>query len=163
MHRRNNLHSILLLLLIPSTLAAAAGYKNSNPGIIYTVINRASNSKPPGCSTVFTTHIGIPAAKQAMSSTTNFVLTLFNESRPTDRRNVKKITLFIDNMKGKLVDAYSTKNEIHVNANFIGNYKGNIRREFVGKVYHQVTSIWQWNEGGEASKGLVSGIADFFN
>ncbi|CAN1143270.1 hypothetical protein LINPERPRIM_LOCUS26437 [Linum perenne] len=98
-----------------------------------------------------------------MSSTTNFVLTLFNESRPTDRRNVKKITLFIDNMKGKLVDAYSTKNEIHVNANFIGNYKGNIRREFVGKVYHQVTSIWQWNEGGEASKGLVSGIADFFN
>ncbi|CAN1143288.1 hypothetical protein LINPERPRIM_LOCUS26438 [Linum perenne] len=142
MHRRNNLHSILLLLLIPSTLAAAAAdYKNSNPGITYTVINRASNSKPPGCSTVFTTHIGIPAAKQAMSSATNFVLTLFNESRPTDRKN--------------------TKNEIHVNANFLGSYKGNIRREFVGIVYHQVASIWQWNGGGEAPKGLVSGIAEF--
>ncbi|CAN1143275.1 hypothetical protein LINPERPRIM_LOCUS26438 [Linum perenne] len=102
-----------------------------------------------------------------MHAATTFTWSILNqttnpsESRPTDRKNVKKITLFIDNMKGKLVDAYSTKNEIHVNANFLGSYKGNIRREFVGIVYHQVASIWQWNGGGEAPKGLVSGIAEF--
>ncbi|CAN0880949.1 hypothetical protein LINGRAHAP2_LOCUS13944 [Linum grandiflorum] len=103
-----------------------------------------------------------------MHAATTFTWYVFNQTdNPLERKNVSIISLVIqDNIKSggphsQVVDAYSVRNEIHVNANFLGSYKGNIRREFVGIVYHHVASIWQWNGVGEAPKGLVSGIAEF--
>ncbi|CAN0927026.1 Basic secretory protease (Fragments) [Linum grandiflorum] len=104
-----------------------------------------------------------------MSSATHFIWNLFNQTTsPTDRKPIKKITLFVECMKPSAatvfkVEAYcnNKNNEIHVNASYLGKYKGNIRREFVGIVYHQMAAVWQWNGKGEAPKGLLSGIAEF--
>ncbi|CAI0468015.1 unnamed protein product [Linum tenue] len=145
------MQSLLLTLVLLATSAAAAEAKRpatpvhySKPpppdGMTYTVTCHAGKS--PG-GPVFLNHIGAAEAKQAMSSATQFVWNMFNQTHPGDRRN--------------------GKNEIHVNANFLGKYKGNIRREFVGIVYHQVTRVWQWTGGKdrEAPKGLLTGIAEF--
>ncbi|CAN0880952.1 hypothetical protein LINGRAHAP2_LOCUS13944 [Linum grandiflorum] len=96
-----------------------------------------------------------------MHAATTFTWYVFNQTdNPLERKNVSIISLVIQDMPENSPPSY-TKNEIHVNANFLGSYKGNIRREFVGIVYHHVASIWQWNGVGEAPKGLVSGIAEF--
>ncbi|CAN0927024.1 hypothetical protein LINGRAHAP2_LOCUS35655 [Linum grandiflorum] len=103
-----------------------------------------------------------------MAAATNFTWTIFNQTanHPTERKNITEITLFIDCDYGPILPAAHTKNtSIHIDANFLGNYtanyKGNIRREFVGIVYHQMAAVWQWNGKGEAPKGLLSGIAEF--
>ncbi|CAN1156408.1 hypothetical protein LINPERPRIM_LOCUS20185 [Linum perenne] len=177
-HQNTLLISILLLLLLTAATWASAVPKPKSPprrspvvgtdGITYAVINRADTNTPGGA--VFINHIGTTATQQAMSSATHFIWNLFNQTTcPSDRKNIKKITLFIECMKtggssskATAMDAYTGKNnDIHVNASFIGKYKGNIRREFVGIVYHQMASVWQWNGKGEAPKGLLSGIAEF--
>ncbi|CAN1143272.1 hypothetical protein LINPERPRIM_LOCUS26438 [Linum perenne] len=153
---------LLVLSAFTGSTHAAATYKSETDDhhLLY-VVSIPDNHTAGGAR--FNAQIGADTAAQTMHAATTFTWSILNQTtNPSEhRKNVKKITLFIDNMKGKLVDAYSTKNEIHVNANFLGSYKGNIRREFVGIVYHQVASIWQWNGGGEAPKGLVSGIAEF--
>ncbi|RVW61486.1 hypothetical protein CK203_032037 [Vitis vinifera] len=75
-----------------------------------------------------------------------------------DRKDVQKVTLIIDNMDGV---AYATNDEIHFNANYIGNYSGDLRMEFTGIIFHEMTHIWQWNGDGQAPRGLTEGIADF--
>ncbi|CAN1143281.1 hypothetical protein LINPERPRIM_LOCUS26438 [Linum perenne] len=91
-----------------------------------------------------------------MHAATTFTWSILNQTtNPSERKNVSIISLVIEDMPGN-TPAHTTNISIHLNS-----YKGNIRREFVGIVYHQVASIWQWNGGGEAPKGLVSGIAEF--
>ncbi|CAN0927020.1 hypothetical protein LINGRAHAP2_LOCUS35655 [Linum grandiflorum] len=99
---------------------------------------------------------------QTMYAATRFTWILFNQTDdPTARKNITSISLFVDDTVP--VEAYcnNKNNEIHVNASYLGKYKGNIRREFVGIVYHQMAAVWQWNGKGEAPKGLLSGIAEF--
>ncbi|CAN0927028.1 hypothetical protein LINGRAHAP2_LOCUS35655 [Linum grandiflorum] len=144
-----NLNTLLIIsTLLLTTSAASAAYttkpkppprRTPTDGVTYTVTNRAASNTPGG--SVFTNHIGTAAAQQAMSSATHFIWNLFNQP----------------------VEAYcnNKNNEIHVNASYLGKYKGNIRREFVGIVYHQMAAVWQWNGKGEAPKGLLSGIAEF--
>ncbi|CAN0927029.1 Basic secretory protease (Fragments) [Linum grandiflorum] len=104
---------------------------------------------------------------QTMYAATRFTWILFNQTDdPTARKNITSISLFVDDTVGNNkdpVEAYcnNKNNEIHVNASYLGKYKGNIRREFVGIVYHQMAAVWQWNGKGEAPKGLLSGIAEF--
>ncbi|KAJ9705153.1 hypothetical protein PVL29_003284 [Vitis rotundifolia] len=91
----------------------------------------------------FTNEIGIP---------------VFQLNTPAETKTVQNVTLIIENMDGV---AYASNNEIHVNANYIGNYSGNVKREFTGVLYHEMTHIWQWNGNGQTPGGLIEGIADF--
>lgn len=65
---------------------------------------------------------------------------------------MQKVTLFIENRDGV---AFAVNNEIHVNANYLGNYSGDVKREFSGVIYHEMTHIWQWNGNGQAPGGLI--------
>ncbi|MBA0698678.1 hypothetical protein Goari_000377, partial [Gossypium aridum] len=47
---------------------------------------------------------------------------------PTEK-NILKVTLFIENDDGV---SFANNNQIHVNANYLGTYKGDLRREFNG-------------------------------
>ncbi|KAG4110331.1 hypothetical protein ERO13_D13G042366v2 [Gossypium hirsutum] len=74
------------------------------------------------------------------------------------QKNVLKVTLFIENGDGV---AFANNNQIHVNANYLGTYKGDLRREFNGVLYHKMTHIWQRDGNGQTSVRLIEGIADF--
>ncbi|KAK8568203.1 hypothetical protein V6N12_006762 [Hibiscus sabdariffa] len=69
---------------------------------------------------------------QSSSGTTSDNKTTY----PSDRKNVQKVTLFIENGDGV---AFAVNNEIHVNANYLGNYTGD----------------------APPPGGLIEGIADF--
>lgn len=44
---------------------------------------------------------------------------------------------------------------------YIQGYSGNVKTEFTGVLYHEMTHVWQWNGNGQAPGGLIEGIADF--
>ncbi|KAF8020189.1 hypothetical protein BT93_G0782 [Corymbia citriodora subsp. variegata] len=57
--------------------------------------------------------------------------------------------------------AYTSNNEIHVSATYLAGYSGDVKGEFTGVLYHEMTHVWQWNGAGQAPGGLIEGIADF--
>ncbi|KAG6789755.1 hypothetical protein POTOM_005879 [Populus tomentosa] len=109
----------------------------------YTVTNNA-------CATAggarFTGDIGVDHSKQILASATAFIWSIFQQTDPADRKNVHSVDLFIDVMDGV---AYADNNEIHVSSNYIGNYTGDLEREFSGVLYREMTHIWQWDGQGD--------------
>ncbi|CAK9187093.1 unnamed protein product [Ilex paraguariensis] len=123
--------------------------------VTYSVTNRAATT-PGGIR--FTNEIGVAYSKNTLNSATQFIWRLFQQSTGADKKNVQQVSLFVDNMDGV---AYATNNEIHVSANYIQGYSGNVKIEITGVLYHEMTHIWQWNGNGQAPGGLIEGIADF--
>ncbi|KAL3730406.1 hypothetical protein ACJRO7_027424 [Eucalyptus globulus] len=106
----------------------------------------------------FTKENGIPYSHQIMIDSTNFIWRTFQQNDAVDRKDVTKVSLFIDNMDGV---AYASNNEIHVSATYLGGFSGDVKREFTGVLYHEMTHVWQWKGAGQAPGGLIEGIADF--
>lgn len=121
----------------------------------YTVTNTAS-STPGG--TRFTNEIGVAYSGQILQSASSFIWQTFNQANTADRKNVQSVNMFVDDMDGV---AYTTNNEIHVSARYIGGYSGNVKTEITGVLYHEMTHIWQWNGNRQAPGGLIEGIADY--
>ncbi|KAL3538836.1 hypothetical protein ACH5RR_002202 [Cinchona calisaya] len=121
----------------------------------YTVTNTAS-STPGGAR--FDSEIGAQYSLQTLDAATNFIWTLFQQSDPADRKDVQKVSLFIDDMDGV---AYTSNDEIHVSARYIQSYSGDVKTEITGVLYHEMTHVWQWNGNGQAPGGLIEGIADY--
>ncbi|KAJ4837474.1 hypothetical protein Tsubulata_013187 [Turnera subulata] len=121
----------------------------------YTVTNNAASTAGGAR---FVRDIGPDYTRQTASSATDFIWRVFQQTNPTDRKNVQKVSIFIDVMDGV---AYAVNNEIHISNNYIGNYSGNVKTEITGVLYHEMTHIWQWNGNGQAPGGLIEGIADF--
>ncbi|KAJ0801057.1 hypothetical protein HanPI659440_Chr03g0112421 [Helianthus annuus] len=40
-------------------------------------------------------------------------------------------------------------------------YSSDVKTEITGVLYHERTHIWQWNGNGQATRGLIEGIADY--
>jgi hypothetical protein len=143
-------HLFLSLLVILATNTVAA-----EDFTAYTVTNNA-------CATAggarFTGDIGVDHSKQILASATAFIWSIFLQTDPADRKNVHRVDLFIDVMDGV---AYADNNEIRVSSNYIGNYTGDLEREFSGVLYHEMTHVWQWDGNGTTPGGLIEGIADF--
>ncbi|XP_023902301.2 uncharacterized protein LOC112014153 [Quercus suber] len=98
-------------------------------------------------------------SKQTLISATDFIWSLFKQSTDADRKNVPKVSLFIDDMDGV---AYASNNEIHVSARYINGFSGDVKTEITGVLYHESTHIWQWNGNGQNTPGgLIEGIADY--
>ena len=121
----------------------------------YVVTNNAGNT-PGGVR--FNNEIGSDYSKQTLISAADFIWRLFQQNNDADRKNVPKVSLFIDDMDGV---AYASNNEIHVSARYINSYSGDVKREITGVLYHESTHIWQWNGNGQTPGGLIEGIADF--
>ncbi|KAG6652528.1 uncharacterized protein LOC122311704 [Carya illinoinensis] len=135
--------------------AATNTASNTSDGVHYTVTNTARNTSG---AIRFDNHIGFEYSLQALASTTYFIWKLFQQTNDADKKNVSKVSLFIDDMDGV---AYTSNNEIHVSAKYINGHTGNLKGEITGVFYHEMTHIWQWNGNGEAPGGLIEGIADF--
>ncbi|CAA2967241.1 Hypothetical predicted protein [Olea europaea subsp. europaea] len=143
---------LMLFLTYAAILSAAI---HGSHAVQYTVTNRAATT-PGGAR--FTRQIGAQYSKQTLDSATSFIWRTFQQNTPSQRKNVPKVSLFIDNMDGV---AYASNNEIHVSARYIRGYSGNVKREITGVLYHEMTHIWQWNGKGRAPGGLIEGIADY--
>ncbi|KAK9988492.1 hypothetical protein SO802_028731 [Lithocarpus litseifolius] len=124
--------------------------------IEYEVTNNAGNTPGGVC---FNNEIGSDYSKQTLISATDFIWSLFKQSTDADRKNVPKVSLFIDDMDGV---AYSSYNEIHVSARYINGFFGDVKTETTGVLYRESTHIWQWNDNGQNPPiGLIEGIADY--
>ncbi|XP_059448130.1 uncharacterized protein LOC132179419 [Corylus avellana] len=144
-------HRMMFFLSFLVTLAAIEGIH----AVDYVVTNTAENT-PGGVR--FNNEIGSDYSRQTLVSATDFIWRLFQQNNDADRKNVQKVSLFIDDMDGV---AYASNNEIHVSARYINGYSGDVKGEITGVLYHEMTHIWQWNGNGLTPGGLIEGIADF--
>ncbi|XP_011658890.1 uncharacterized protein LOC105434420 [Cucumis sativus] len=144
----NNLIFFLLLIFLALLRSISA--------VEYTVTNNASGT-PGGAR--FDSIIGANYSRQTLVAATALIWNIFQQSTAADRKHVEKISLFIDkNLDGV---ALNMNNEIHVSANYISSYSGDLKREITGLLYHEMTNIWQWNGNLKAPSGLIEGIADY--
>ncbi|XP_074343834.1 uncharacterized protein LOC141683047 [Apium graveolens] len=139
----------LLALLSLLVLAVLQGTN----AVTYSVTNTAETT--PG-GQKFNNEIGSDYSRQILSSSTDFIWMLFQQNTEADRKNVQHVSLFIDDMDGV---AYTSNDQIHASARYIQNYNGDVKFEFTGVLYHEMTHVWQWNNG--APGGLIEGIADY--
>ncbi|KAK1323892.1 hypothetical protein QJS10_CPA02g00375 [Acorus calamus] len=103
---------------------------------------------------------GVQYSLQVMQEATDFIWRVFQQTEGDlrNRKDVNRVTLIIESMDGV---AYTSGDEIHLSANYVAGYTGDVRREITGVLYHEMTHVWQWNGGGNTPGGLIEGIADF--
>ncbi|XP_022972382.1 uncharacterized protein LOC111470952 [Cucurbita maxima] len=107
----------------------------------------------------FDNEIGADYSRQILAAATDFIWTIFRQSSDADRKNVQKVSLFIDRDYDGV--AFASNDEIHVGADYIANYGGDLKKEITGVLYHEMTHIWQWNGNPSSPGGLIEGIADY--
>ncbi|XP_078162164.1 uncharacterized protein LOC144557466 [Carex rostrata] len=117
-----------------------------------------NNAKGTAGGTRFDSQIGVGYTAQVMATSSNFIWNTFNQ-KAADRKNVALVTLVVESVDG--VVAYTSNNGIHVSESYIAGYSGDVKTEFVGVLYHEMTHVWQWDGQGNAPGGLIEGIADF--
>ncbi|XP_021753418.1 uncharacterized protein LOC110718815 [Chenopodium quinoa] len=124
--------------------------------VTYSVTNSAANT--PG-GTRFNNEVGTAYARQTLSSATDFIWRTFQQTNPADRKsNVQQVSLIVESMQGV---AYTINDQIHLSANYVQSYSGNVKTEVTGVLYHEVTHVWQWTGNGQAPGGLIEGVADY--
>ncbi|XP_021816057.1 uncharacterized protein LOC110758494 [Prunus avium] len=143
----------LSFFILASFLALAS--LHGAHAVEYVVENRALNT-PGGIR--FTNELGLDYTQQTMGTATDFIWNLFAQTTPADRRDVPRVSLFVEDIDGI---AFSSNDEIHVAAKYIEGIQGDIKTDFNGVLYHEMTHSWQWNGQGQAPVGLIEGIADF--
>ncbi|XP_004305960.1 PREDICTED: uncharacterized protein LOC101310442 [Fragaria vesca subsp. vesca] len=143
----------LLSFILASVLALAT--LHGTHAVEFVVFNRALNT-PGGVR--FRNQLGRNYTQQRMRAATDFIWNLFKETAAADRKSVARVSLFVDDMDGI---AYTINDEIHVGAKYIQGIKGDIKTDFNGVLFHEMTHVWQWNGKGQAPGGLIEGIADF--
>lgn len=141
-------------MLLASLILAIAAMDSTN-AVQYEATNTA-NGTPGG--TRFNDAIGLDFSKQVLASASSFIWGIFGQANDQDRKNVMLITLTIESMDGV---AYTSNDGIHMSAEYIGNYTGDVRTEFAGVMYHEVTHVWQWNGAGNSPSGVIEGVADY--
>ncbi|KAI3448139.1 hypothetical protein Pfo_004804 [Paulownia fortunei] len=122
------------LVLIFSSLAILSAMRGIL-AIDYTVTNAAANTAGGA---LFVRDIGAQYSLQTMNASTAFIWRTFQQNSPSDRKTLQRVSLFIDEMGG-----------------------GDVKREFTGILYNEMTHIWQWSGNGQAPGDLIEGIADF--
>lgn len=78
----------------------------------------------------FDDEIGSDYSLQILVAATDFIWNIFGQSNAADRKNVQKVSLFIDRDYDGV--AFASNNEIHVSAKYIANYGGDLKREITG-------------------------------
>lgn len=135
--------SILVLLTVPQ----------GNNAVQYTITNRAK-----GTFSRFDNEIKTDYTFQVLKNSTEFIWTLFNQNSPDCRKNVSMVNLFLENMTDI---AYTVYDQIYVGSVYLQNYTGDLKREFTGILFHEMTHVWQWFAQSGTPGGLIEGIADY--
>ena len=138
-----------------ANLLIAALIASTSSALQFNAINNATGTAGGA---KFDSQIGLDYSKQVLSDASSFIWTTFNQQNEADRKKVDLITLIIDSYNGV---AYTSNDEIHVGSDYIAGYSGDVKTEFTGVLYHEVTHVWQWNGQGKANGGLIEGIADY--
>ncbi|KAJ8572401.1 hypothetical protein K7X08_008912 [Anisodus acutangulus] len=138
-----------------SSLFVLAIFTQKIHAVDYSVTNTAANT-PGGAR--FDRDIGAEYSKQTLAVAATFIWNTFQQNSPADRKDVQKVSMFVDDMDGV---AYASNNEIHVSARYIQGYSGDVKTEITGVLYHESTHVWQWNGNGGTPGGLIEGIADY--
>ncbi|XP_019169372.1 PREDICTED: uncharacterized protein LOC109165178 [Ipomoea nil] len=136
-------------------LILGAAIHGCRAAVEYTVTNTAANTTGGAR---FNQEIGEEYSKNVLDAAANFIWRVFQQNCTGDRKDVQKVSMFVDDMDGV---AYASNNEIHVSARYINGYSGDVKGEITGVLYHESTHIWQWDGNGAADGGLIEGIADF--
>ncbi|KAD6795315.1 hypothetical protein E3N88_06211 [Mikania micrantha] len=136
---------MLILAVLPETIAT----------VKYNITNTAAKSAG---GIRYENQIGFKYAKHTLKSSNLFIWRIFEQRNKADRPNVTLVHLFIDDMPGV---AYCDNNEIHFSTNYIAGYQGDLKNEFTGVIYHEMTHVWQWSGNRLTPSGLIEGIADF--
>ncbi|KAF3435496.1 hypothetical protein FNV43_RR22585 [Rhamnella rubrinervis] len=151
-------HQFYLSLFLSSLVILAVPHPTH--AVEYVVTNNAQTT-PGGM--IFNQQLGVDYTKQTMASATEFIWNLFQQTTDADKKSVDTVRLFVDDRNDNAI-AYAINNEIHVGDNYIEGITGDIKRDFNGVLYHEMTHIWQWNgngQGGDTARNLTEGIADF--
>ncbi|XVE66772.1 hypothetical protein DITRI_Ditri08aG0105700 [Diplodiscus trichospermus] len=150
----------LQIFFLSSVVALAA--LHSSDAVDYTVTNQAATT-PGGI--VFDNQLGAEYTRQQMESASQFIWDLFQQTDSTARKNVPSVSLFIVNNLPPEIPAATGNNEIRVSDKHIEAFSGDqLKPEFNGVLYHEMTHVWQWNGNGQKDDslgGLIEGIADF--
>ncbi|PWZ54415.1 Basic secretory protease [Zea mays] len=136
----------LLALLAASSTAGA---------VTFDATNTASDT--PGGQR-FDQAVGLDYAKQVLADASTFIWNTFDQPSPADRKPVDAVTLVVEDIGGV---AFTSANGIHLSAQYVGGYSGDVKTEVTGVLYHETTHVWQWDGQGQANGGLIEGIADY--
>ncbi|KAJ6985241.1 hypothetical protein NC653_023269 [Populus alba x Populus x berolinensis] len=117
---------------------------NGINAVEYTVTNRAPTT-PGGIR--FSNELGDNYTIKTMDQATIFFWRLFQQNTEADRKDVPRVSLFVDDMEGI---AYASNNEIHVGDDYIEGIKGDIKWDFNGVLYHEMAHTWQWDGEGDS-------------
>lgn len=101
--------SLVLILSSLAILSAMLGIE----GVQYTVTNNAATTAGGAR---FVRDIGAQYTLQTMDASTGFIWRTFLQNSAADRKNVQKVSLFIDDMDGV---AYTSNDQIHVSARYV--------------------------------------------
>lgn len=136
--------SILVLLAVPQ----------GNNAVHYSITNQAG-----GAFSRFDKEIKTDYTFQVLKNSTDFIWTSFHQKNNADcRKNVSSVSLFLENMTDI---AYSVHNKIYVGSVYLQNYTGDLKLEFTGILFHEMTHVWQWFGNSSTPGGLIEGIADY--
>ncbi|KAF0906544.1 hypothetical protein E2562_011524 [Oryza meyeriana var. granulata] len=136
----------LLAMVVTASTAGA---------VTFDATNTASNT--PGGQR-FDQEVGVDYAKQVLADASAFIWDTFGQPADGDRKPVDAVTLTVEDIGGV---AFTSGDGIHLSAQYVGGYSGDVRNEVTGVLYHEATHVWQWDGRGGANGGLIEGIADF--
>ncbi|KAJ0010781.1 hypothetical protein Pint_33835 [Pistacia integerrima] len=104
----------------------------------YVVTNRATTT-PGGIR--FNNELGSEYTKQRMAAASDFIWGIFQQNTEAERIN---------------------RPQVHVNDSYINNIRGDIKSDFNGVLYHEMTHIWQ-NGIGKVPGEVIEGGGDKWN
>ncbi|KAL6639496.1 hypothetical protein ACP70R_023226 [Stipagrostis hirtigluma subsp. patula] len=139
-------------------LSTAAGGEAAT--VSFTVRNSAANTAG---GRRFDTILGRDYIRNVLEEATSLVWSLFHQTSAADRKAVDAIELVVvdGRFPGGCRASPSQTGRIELNAQYIGNYAGDIRAKVTGMLYRETARVWQWDGGGRANPSLVHGIADW--
>uniref|UniRef100_A0ACD5TJB5 Uncharacterized protein n=1 Tax=Avena sativa TaxID=4498 RepID=A0ACD5TJB5_AVESA len=97
-------------------------------------------------------------AGAVLSDASTFIWNTFNQRAASDHKPVSAVTLVVEDIDGV---AFTSANGIHLSAQYVAGYTGDVKTEVTGVLYHEATHVWQWDGQGNANGGLIEGIADY--
>ncbi|XP_021294672.1 uncharacterized protein LOC110424434 [Herrania umbratica] len=130
----------------------------------YAVTNQAATT-PGGI--VFDNQLGVEYTRQHMELASEFIWNLFQQNDPrADKKNyILSVSLDVVDTLPPQTPAVTSGNMIQVSDKHIEAFSGDqLKPEFNGVLYHEMTHVWQWDGNGQQDKtlgGLIEGIADF--
>ncbi|XP_031390420.1 uncharacterized protein LOC116202923 [Punica granatum] len=148
----------LLSYSLPSILLIVATSLHATNAVEYVVSNTVPNTEGGA---IFRDKLGQDYARQTMASASEFIWQTLRQPNEADRKPIARVTLVVENFEGIAYTINSS--EIHVSANsYIRNIKGDIKTDFNGVLYHEMTHVWQWDGKRQGhAPNVTEGVADF--